>query len=87
MTSVLLQEIGWKEQSKIKVRREYILRRKTGIKMSVKDHTNETEDPSISLLPPNMRRRREIEAVLLELCIHATLDYIPQKVTLKYLKK
>ena len=51
MTSVLLEEIGWKDQSRIKVRREYFLRRKTGIKMSVKDHMNEIEDPSI--FPPS----------------------------------
>lgn len=56
--------------------------------MSVKDPMNETEDPSISpLLPLNMRRRREVEAVPLELCIYTTVGYIPQKMMLKYLKK
>ena len=56
--------------------------------MNVKDPMNEIEDPSISpLLPPNIRRRREIEAVPLEVCIYATVGYIPQKMMLKYLKK
>ena len=88
MTSVIWQNTGWKEQSKIKVRKEYVLRRKTGIQMNVKDPMNEIEDPSISpLLPPNIRRRREIEAVPLEVCIYATVGYIPQKMMRKYLKK